>query len=290
MYAKRVGDDFYISTYKHFSQSCVEHLEAPCDDPDLRGWVDDETPPSHYFAVLSRASSGCYKLYLTCSNADLGVLDVPCKECASIKHSTAKIREAKADVRVIKVTTPGMTKIVGHGEGVDEDADEDADEDSEKEDEPDPAVFVGGGEKCYACYGDHTSATLRKKGDEFKHNLSNNNLKGKHGYNRGDKLPYRPLENVKELTYTNQIPVWNPEICSLILKFDRNRVQRPSAKNYILYPGNGGVNNTNTDNATMQFGKVGRGTYSCDYKYPYCALQAFGVALTMFKFEGGADA
>ncbi len=34
----------------------------------------------------------------------------------------------------------------------------------------------------------------------------------------------------------------------------------------------------------MQFGKVGENSFTCDYSYPMCAIQAFGIALSSFDF------
>jgi tubby-related protein 1 len=35
----------------------------------------------------------------------------------------------------------------------------------------------------------------------------------------------------------------------------------------------------------MQFGRVDNNTFTCDYRYPLSAIQAFGIALS--SFEGG---
>ena len=34
----------------------------------------------------------------------------------------------------------------------------------------------------------------------------------------------------------------------------------------------------------MQFGKTGENSFVCDYSYPFCAIQAFGIALSSFDF------
>jgi tubby-related protein 1 len=32
----------------------------------------------------------------------------------------------------------------------------------------------------------------------------------------------------------------------------------------------------------MQFGRIDKDTFACDYRYPFSALQAFGIALSSF--------
>ncbi len=49
-----------------------------------------------------------------------------------------------------------------------------------------------------------------------------------------------------------------------------------SVKNFQI------VHENDLDYIIMQFGRTGQDTFTMDYQYPMCALQAFGIALTSF--------
>ena len=87
-------------------------------------------------------------------------------------------------------------------------------------------------------------------------------------------------ENVVKLV--NKQPSFHRELKSFALNF-RGRVTQASVKNFQI------VHEFNTDYIVMQFGKVDKDAYTCDYSYPMCALQAFGVALTSLDNKLGCD-
>ena len=49
-----------------------------------------------------------------------------------------------------------------------------------------------------------------------------------------------------------------------------------SVKNFQI------VHDTDPEYVIMQFGRVAEDVFTMDYRYPMCALQAFGIALSSF--------
>ena len=54
------------------------------------------------------------------------------------------------------------------------------------------------------------------------------------------------------------------------------RVTQASVKNFQI------VHDTDPDYIIMQFGRVAEDIFTMDFRYPMCALQAFGIALSSF--------
>jgi tubby-related protein 1 len=73
----------------------------------------------------------------------------------------------------------------------------------------------------------------------------------------------------------NKSPIWNDDIQSYLLNF-HGRVTQASVKNFQV------IHNTDPDYIIMQFGRVGEDVFTLDFRYPMCALQAFGIALSSF--------
>ncbi len=51
---------------------------------------------------------------------------------------------------------------------------------------------------------------------------------------------------------------------------------KSSVKNFQI------VHSKDLDYIIMQFGRYDQDIFTCDFKYPMCALQAFGIALSSF--------
>ncbi|KAK8740512.1 hypothetical protein OTU49_002949 [Cherax quadricarinatus] len=73
----------------------------------------------------------------------------------------------------------------------------------------------------------------------------------------------------------NKTPVWNDDTQSYVLNF-HGRVTQASVKNFQI------VHESDVDYIIMQFGRVAEDVFTMDYRYPMCALQAFGIALSSF--------
>uniref|UniRef100_A0A2K5I2U2 Uncharacterized protein n=1 Tax=Colobus angolensis palliatus TaxID=336983 RepID=A0A2K5I2U2_COLAP len=83
----------------------------------------------------------------------------------------------------------------------------------------------------------------------------------------------KTMENLIELH--NKAPVWNSDTQSYVLNF-RGRVTQASVKNFQI------VHKNDPDYIVMQFGRVADDVFTLDYKYPLCAVQAFGIGLSSF--------
>ncbi|KAK2192839.1 hypothetical protein NP493_21g01003 [Ridgeia piscesae] len=81
------------------------------------------------------------------------------------------------------------------------------------------------------------------------------------------------MENLLELH--NKTPVWNEDTQSYVLNF-HGRVTQASVKNFQI------VHDNDVDYIVMQFGRVAEDTFTMDFNYPMCAVQAFGIALSSF--------
>ncbi|GBC08982.1 hypothetical protein RclHR1_08520008 [Rhizophagus clarus] len=77
------------------------------------------------------------------------------------------------------------------------------------------------------------------------------------------------------LVLHNKSPQWNEETQSYVLNFN-GRVTLASVKNFQI------VHDNDLDYIIMQFGRVEEDTFTMDFMYPMCPLQAFAIALTSF--------
>ncbi|XP_049643517.1 tubby-related protein 2-like [Suncus etruscus] len=73
----------------------------------------------------------------------------------------------------------------------------------------------------------------------------------------------------------NKSPLWSSRSGSYELNF-HGRVTEASVKNFqILYP-------EKTQSVVLQFGRVGPNSFTMDFAFPFCPLQAFAVCLSSF--------
>ncbi|GMH32715.1 hypothetical protein BSKO_00549 [Bryopsis sp. KO-2023] len=73
----------------------------------------------------------------------------------------------------------------------------------------------------------------------------------------------------------NKTPKWNEQLNAYCLNF-KGRVTEASVKNFQL------VTDDNPEHVILQFGKVGQDTFTMDFMWPICALQAFSLCMTSF--------
>ncbi|CAF4033504.1 unnamed protein product [Rotaria sordida] len=88
-----------------------------------------------------------------------------------------------------------------------------------------------------------------------------------------ERWKHNDMNNLLELH--NKTPVWHQETQSYVLNF-HGRVTQASVKNFQI------VHDDDQDYVCMQFGRVSDDVFTCDFKYPLCAVQAFGIALSSF--------
>lgn len=80
----------------------------------------------------------------------------------------------------------------------------------------------------------------------------------------------------------NKAPKWNEQLGAYCLNFG-GRVTAASVKNFQL------VNDDECDRVVLQYGKVGKDTFTMDYMHPLTALQAFQICLTSFDSKLGCE-
>ncbi|GFR43754.1 hypothetical protein Agub_g4866 [Astrephomene gubernaculifera] len=73
----------------------------------------------------------------------------------------------------------------------------------------------------------------------------------------------------------NKPPRWNDELNAYCLNFN-GRVTEASVKNFQL------VSDDNHNHVILQFGKVGKDTFTMDYQWPISAFQAFAICMSSF--------
>jgi len=88
-----------------------------------------------------------------------------------------------------------------------------------------------------------------------------------------ERYKSKNLEGILELT--NKTPMWNDDTQSYVLNF-HGRVTQASVKNFQI------VHESDHEYIIMQFGRVAEDIFTMDYRYPMCAVQAFGIALSSF--------
>ncbi|XP_013149061.1 PREDICTED: protein king tubby [Papilio polytes] len=88
-----------------------------------------------------------------------------------------------------------------------------------------------------------------------------------------ERLKTQTLDDIVVLH--NKTPVWNDETQSYVLNF-HGRVTQASVKNFQI------VHDSEPDYVVMQFGRISEDIFTMDFRYPLCALQAFGIALSSF--------
>jgi tubby and related proteins len=88
-----------------------------------------------------------------------------------------------------------------------------------------------------------------------------------------EKFKRKDMNDIVELH--NKTPIWNEETQSYVLNF-HGRVTQASVKNFQI------VHSNDIEYIVMQFGKIDEEVFTCDYNYPMCAIQAFGIALSSF--------
>jgi tubby-related protein 1 len=95
--------------------------------------------------------------------------------------------------------------------------------------------------------------------------------------------------STKSIRLRNKVPIWNPSMSSLVLKFDRGRVLKASAKNFLCCLEEDVKNDIDGTKGILQFGKTHQSMYALDFRYPISPLQAFGIALSTFAWSANND-
>jgi hypothetical protein len=125
------------------------------------------------------------------------------------------------------------------------------------------------------------SKTNQNSVDIPDHNNNNNQI-GSSNFDRTspNNSGGAPLLNVVKLV--NKTPDWHAELKSFALDFN-GRVTESSSKNFQI------IHEANKSYVVLQFGKVNKDLFTCDFSYPFCALQAFGMALSSLEDKLACD-
>lgn len=86
------------------------------------------------------------------------------------------------------------------------------------------------------------------------------------------------------LTLKNKSPRWHEQLQCWCLNF-KGRVTVASVKNFQLVAAidsSAEPAQTDQDKVLLQFGKIGKDTFTMDYRYPLSAFQAFAICLSSF--------
>ncbi|XP_078434083.1 tubby-like F-box protein 10 [Wolffia australiana] len=86
---------------------------------------------------------------------------------------------------------------------------------------------------------------------------------------------------VAPLVLRNKAPRWHEQLQCWCLNF-RGRVTVASVKNFQLIADGQPPGPSEHDKIILQFGKVGKDTFTMDYRYPLSAFQAFAICLSSF--------
>jgi tubby-related protein 1 len=76
----------------------------------------------------------------------------------------------------------------------------------------------------------------------------------------------------------NKPPKWNAQARAYVLDFN-NRVTKPSVKNFQL------INAKDPNTVIFQFGRVGKESFSLDFRWPLSPIQAFAIALSSCDYK-----
>ena len=89
-----------------------------------------------------------------------------------------------------------------------------------------------------------------------------------------DQLP----STSEYLLLTNKTPKWNDQLGAYVLNFN-GRVTAASVKNFQL------IQAEDQDTVLLQFGRVGKDSFTMDIQWPLSPLQAFAICLSSFDYK-----
>lgn len=258
--AKQVGGTFYISQYEQF--------------PDTEG----DEPKGHYCAVLRKVSDHNFKLYncgcegcdmsfntFTCSNIHeeaTAVLEGADRQLlADISHFTKAAGVVGSEMRCFSIQIPAVM-----------------------EDRRSRVVWCPRLSRAVTPSGGTPRGTPQR---EMVTSPSPVN-KRKHTFTFDAPTSDR-------IKVGSKLPVWCPEVNSLMLKFHGGRIREASAKNFMLmiedepmipmassdHDTTGAyVDPTGNSRVVMQFGKFSKSKFALDFRYPLAPVQAFAIGLS----------
>jgi hypothetical protein len=255
--ARQVGGTFYISQYEHFA--------------DTEG---SEEPIGHYCAVLRKISDNNFKLYnCGCEGCDMSFNKFTCNNI----HEDASTVSEGAD-RQLLADISHFTKAAG---------------------------IVGSEMRCFSVvipavmedrrsrvvWCPRVSRSITPSGGTPRGAPQRELLTSPSPHNRRHKFTFE-APTTDRINIGSKLPVWCPEVNSLMLKFHGGRIREASAKNFMLMildepilsqtsASRQHCDAANDNNRVlMQFGKFSNSKFALDFRYPLAPIQAFAIGLS----------
>lgn len=265
--AKQVGGTFFISQYETFPE---------------RGESGDE-PTGHYCAVLRKVGEHNFKLYscgcegcdqsfstFTCCNthenaeADVSATAAAATEgadrqlLADISHYTKAAGIAGSEMRCFSVVLPAVM-----------------------DDRRSRVVWCP-----------RVSRSITPSGGTPRGTPQRELITSPSPVNRRQHRFTFDAPTSDRIKVGSKLPVWCPEVNSLMLKFHGGRIREASAKNFMLMvedepvpsarsgDGGSGVDPTGSNRVVMQFGKFSKSKFALDFRFPLAPIQAFAIGLS----------
>ncbi|RLN89704.1 hypothetical protein BBJ28_00011884 [Nothophytophthora sp. Chile5] len=258
--AKQVGGTFYISQYENFPES-----------------GEAEEPMGHYCAVLRKATEHNFKLYscgcegcdqsfntFTCSNIheDIGVASSAVEGAdrqllADISHFTKAAGVAGSEMRCFAIVIPAIM-----------------------DDKRSRVVWCP-----------RVSRAVTPSGGTPRGTPSRKLMTSPSPRNRQQHIFTFDAPTSDRIKIGSKLPVWCPEVNSLMLKFHGGRIREASAKNFMLMLEDEPVSSsssagvavpdpTGNSRVLLQFGKFSKSKFALDFRFPLAPIQAFAIGLS----------
>ncbi|KAG1702173.1 hypothetical protein DVH05_009963 [Phytophthora capsici] len=260
--AKQVGGTFYISQYENFPES---------DEAD--------EPIGHYCAVLRKSTDHNFKLYSCgCEGCDQSFSTYTCSNIhedataaasegadrqllADISHFTKAASVVGSEMRCFSVVIPAIM-----------------------EDKRSRVVWCPRVSRAVTTSGGTPRGTPRTS------LMTSPSPRNRHQHIFTFEAP-----TSDRIKIGSKLPVWCPEVNSLMLKFHGGRIREASAKNFMLMldeepTGSPVPDPTGNNRVLMQFGKFSKSKFALDFRFPLAPIQAFAIGLSSCAWNVKATA
>ncbi|KUF84952.1 hypothetical protein AM588_10000790 [Phytophthora nicotianae] len=212
---------------------------------------DAEEPTGHYCAVLRKATDNNFKLYSCgCEGCDQSFNTFTC----SNTHEDATAAAVEGADRQLLADISHFTKAAG---------------------------VVGSEMRCFSSSRDVVGGTPR--GTPRARLLTSPSPRNKRQHIFTFDTP-----TSDRIKIGSKLPVWCPEVNSLMLKFHGGRIREASAKNFMLMLEEESAGTlaspvpdpTGNNRVVMQFGKFSKSKFALDFRFPLAPIQAFAIGLS----------
>ncbi|CEG42402.1 Tub family proteins [Plasmopara halstedii] len=257
--AKQIGGTFYISQYENFPES-----------------DEAEEPTGHYCAVLRKSTDHSFKLYscgcegcdqsfstFTCSNihedaTSAAIEGADRQLLADISHYTKAAGVVGSEMRCFSVVIPAIM-----------------------DDKRSRVVW------CPRVSRGVTTSGGTPRGISQTRLMTSPSPRNKQQYIFTFDAP-----TSDRIKIGSKLPVWCPEVNSLMLKFHGGRIREASAKNFMLMLDgeSAGLDPAGSNSVVLQFGKYSKSKFALDFRFPLAPIQAFAIGLSSCAWNVKATA